>query len=375
MDYLTIRKIQHSLQVISHPRGLAVRVQKERAGQIVLQYLRQNKRQNDFFGMMRATIHLFLRIQRGLKDSVRRKMLKKEVLREYWQGVLDRCKLLTNRGLTDQIKKFNGHKFGSISGAQRHNLINRCVYLQEVKYVEKVVEWRAAVAALTGQNHKKICSRLLKYFMDDYLLNRRSRQEELAIIATCIDANIPVPEEKINIQLKRGKTMAKAKKAGAADVGRGTERSAREEEKRPVRTSSTQRKDIYSISQDKMRESLAFVGQAALDADALDGSRDGSDIDFTAAGLELQGAPQASQRRRSAVLRDRLAASIQRAHDLDFLLYLQSHALTPPSLEFLPDFNNFVNIMQQGVFVQESPTHRRKKPLLKSSKTIKLKRV
>ena len=40
---------------------------------------------------------------------------------------------------------------------------------------------------------KKNCSRLLKYFHDDYIVNRRSLEDEYDIIDKCIDANLPFP--------------------------------------------------------------------------------------------------------------------------------------------------------------------------------------
>ena len=54
--------------------------------------------------------------------------------------------------------------------------------IQELKYVEKLQDWKEAVNNLQDMYHKKVCSRLLKYFMDDYLLNRRTLEDEIEII-------------------------------------------------------------------------------------------------------------------------------------------------------------------------------------------------
>ena len=67
--------------------------------------------------------------------------------------------------------------------------------IQELKYVEKFKEWKEAIVNLKDMYHKKICSRLLRYFMDDYLLNRRTMDDEIDIVNECIDANIPIPED------------------------------------------------------------------------------------------------------------------------------------------------------------------------------------
>ena len=88
-------------------------------------------------------------------------------------------------------------------------MIERCVMIQEIKYVERLKDWKELIKNLKGEYHKKICSRLLRYFMDDYLLNRRTKEEELEIIEECIDANIPIPEEKIGLSLKKVKAGVK----------------------------------------------------------------------------------------------------------------------------------------------------------------------
>ena len=106
------------------------------------------------------------------------------------------------------------------------------------------------------QYHKKVCSRLLKYFMDDWVLKRRSMDDEIEIVNECIDANLPIPDvsQAISISLKRSKqpTM-KTKKTGGLETARTTVAKASEEKLNRKGT----KKDIYSISQDKMKESLA----------------------------------------------------------------------------------------------------------------------
>ena len=124
--------------------------------------------------------------------------------------------------------------------------------IQELKYVDKLQEWKEAIENLGDQYHKKICSRLLKYFMDDYLLKRRTMEDEIDIVTECIDANIPIPENQaINISLKKNKPM-KAKRTMGTDTLRSTQKSSEEKLSRKVT-----KKDMYSITQDKMKESLA----------------------------------------------------------------------------------------------------------------------
>ena len=52
--------------------------------------------------------------------------------------------------------------------------------------------------ALEGEGvittEQKLKSRLLKYFMDDYILSRRTEQDEKDIIDECVNANIPIPD-------------------------------------------------------------------------------------------------------------------------------------------------------------------------------------
>lgn len=163
------------------------------------------------------------------------------------------------RGKQEMIMKFNGHKLSQISTTQRDNLIDRCVFLQQTRYVERVYEWKQQIRNLKDDHHKKICSRLLKYFMDDYLLNRRTIIEEREIIETCIDAHIPIPDEKINISLKKGKTGKKDAKGGENLITRGTQKSSSKETLKSNNSAST-RRDINTISQEKMRESLAGIG-------------------------------------------------------------------------------------------------------------------
>lgn len=62
MDHLSLRKIRHGLQLISHPKCHIVKLQKERAAKIVVAYLRKMKNQNAFFGAMRESIDLFMKI-------------------------------------------------------------------------------------------------------------------------------------------------------------------------------------------------------------------------------------------------------------------------------------------------------------------------
>ena len=159
---------------------------------------------------------------------------------------------------------------------QRDNLIDRAVMIQELKYVERLTEWKEAVENLKDQYHKKVVSRLLKYFMDDYLLNRRSMEDEIEIVNECIDANIPIPDHQaIVIALKRAKPTLKAKKTGGLESQRSTMHKASEEKLNRKGT----KKDIYSISQDKMRESLAGSHQH-VDRGSF------TESDFDEAGLE-----------------------------------------------------------------------------------------
>lgn len=74
---IRLRQVKHSIKMISHPQGHIFRLQKERAGTLILKYLRKSNEQKQFFDMMKESIHLFLKIQRGLKFAVVRKMHKK----------------------------------------------------------------------------------------------------------------------------------------------------------------------------------------------------------------------------------------------------------------------------------------------------------
>ena len=185
-------------------------------------------------------------------------------------------------------------------------MLAKCVEEQEIKYVEKLQIWEEAIKNMKGENHKKICSRLLKYFYDDYLLNRRTKEDELEIIRRCIDANIPIPEEKSDGLLRKSasKSVPKAKKGAGTDATRSSIKSTVEEKKKPTR------KDIYSISQEKMRESLSLGAQHGADRSSVDGL---DELDFTEAGLEqhLEGGGQGPLKKRvSQVHRERIAARV-----------------------------------------------------------------
>jgi len=208
--------------------------------------------------------------------------------------------------------------------------------------------------------------------MDDYILNRRTMQDEFDIVRTCIDANLTIPEEKINIKLPKAKGSKDKKKGdGRETTTRYTHKSQREEPK--LKSSSTRSKDIKTISKEKMKESIAGVPDS-------NNSDDNSDLDFEEAGLEFQEEGKALRKRASIMRKERIAERVQKANDLDFLNYLQTQALPPPSMEFLPDFDNFVNIMQKGVIFIESPLNKKRSskiPLKKgnTATVIKLKKT
>jgi len=91
IDMIRLKDIRQSIKMISHPQGHIVKLQKQRAGSLILKYLRKSNEQKEFFDMMKESISLFLKIQSGLKYAVTRKMHKKQMLREYWQAILERC--------------------------------------------------------------------------------------------------------------------------------------------------------------------------------------------------------------------------------------------------------------------------------------------
>ena len=66
----------------------------------------------------------------------------------------------------------------------------------ETKYLEKLREWELTIKNMNGMPVKKVCSRMLKLFHDDYLINHRTVEEEKEIIDQCIEANIPPPSDK-----------------------------------------------------------------------------------------------------------------------------------------------------------------------------------
>ena len=100
-------------------------------------------------------------------------------------------------------------------------------------------------------NEQKMKSRLLKYFMDDYILKRRSEQDEKDIIDEVVNANIPIPDaRKATVQFK---SRAKSKQKKEAPR---TQAKAAEEPK--IR--AFMKKDLHTISNAKMKESLLFGG-------------------------------------------------------------------------------------------------------------------
>lgn len=62
--------------------------------------------------------------------------------------------------------------------------------------------------------------------MDDYLLNRRTMEEEFEIIEECVDANIPIPEEKTVLSLKKTKPGTKQKKIVTGELTTKTLKSS-----------------------------------------------------------------------------------------------------------------------------------------------------
>ena len=100
-------------------------------------------------------------------------------------------------------------------------------------------------------SEQKLKSRLLKYFMDDYILNRRSEQDEKDIIDEVVNANIPIPDvRKATVQFK-SRTKSKQKKEAPR-----TQAKAAEE----PRIRGFMKKDLFTISNAKMKESLLFGG-------------------------------------------------------------------------------------------------------------------
>jgi len=126
-----------------------------------------------------------------------------------------------------------------------------------------------------------------------------------------------------------------------------------------------------------MRESLA--GMAGYARQESNESISESDLDFEQdAGLERDAALDLTEegkqlrKRVSIAKKVRIADKLQRANDLDFLNYLQTKAITPPSLEFLADFNNFISIMQAGIIFIEAPHLKKKKTMVGSKSKTKL---
>ena len=100
---------------------------------------------------------------------------------------------------------------------------------------------------------QKLKSRLLKYFMDDYITNRRTEQDEKDIIDECVNANIPIPDaRKATVQFK---SRAKSKpKKDAPSAPRTQAKNSEEPRMRGMK------KDILSISSAKMKEGLLYGG-------------------------------------------------------------------------------------------------------------------
>ena len=109
--------------------------------------------------------------------------------------------------------------------------------------------------ALEGEGvittEQKLKSRLLKYFMDDYILSRRTEQDEKDIIDECVNANIPIPDtRKATVQFK-----SRAKSKPKKEAPRTQAKNAEE-----PRIRASMKKDILTISNAKMKESLLYGG-------------------------------------------------------------------------------------------------------------------
>lgn len=81
----------------------------------------------EFMGKMRKTLANVHKIKDKLLIQLKRRRYKRMILKEYWQMITDRCRLLQMRNQADQIVKFNGQKFATIPNKVRDAIIDQYI--------------------------------------------------------------------------------------------------------------------------------------------------------------------------------------------------------------------------------------------------------
>ena len=149
-------------------------------------------------------------VQNRLTRQIMRRRYKKTILREYWKAVIDRCTKLKLRNQTTILKKMNCLNMELIPEKRRDDLINTTILIQEEKYVMNLKKFQQQIK--DSRNPKeRICSRLLKIYTDDFVLNQRSYEQDQEIIKKQIDYFLPLVDPMKEAAEKKAQQKASGK--------------------------------------------------------------------------------------------------------------------------------------------------------------------
>ena len=183
-----------------------------RAKELVHRYIEKYTTGQEFFG---KTVHFIAQIrtiQLKFGRQIARRRYKRMVLRDYWKMVCDRFTKLKLRNQFAEVKRYNAANVDQISEKIRDGLLSTAILIQEEKYVENLRKFNRHIKT-TPDARMRVCSRILKAYTDDFVLNHRTYEHDIDIIKAQIDQCLPLIDPMKEAAEK--KAQAKQKKKGA----------------------------------------------------------------------------------------------------------------------------------------------------------------
>ena len=286
------------------------------------------------------------------------------LLREYWKAITDRCTKLKLRNQTTILKKMNCQNMELIPEKRREDLIHTTIMIQEEKYVQNLKKFKQQVNA-SKDPKERICSRLLKMYTDNFVLNQRTYEQDIEIIKTQIDGCLPLIDPMKEAAEKKALQKALEKKAKKSGVVRSDKDASNKTSSRSAKSSMAEKEGKRSITSDQSvaqkGSMMAHFDQSELTVlresveDDEDEQSDSSDYNMdTRSPSKLSSIikqesvcsnlEDISQRR--AQKEKMFEERKKKREEQDFLNQLRQFALLTPSMEFIPEFKNFIKTMQ-----------------------------
>lgn len=248
------------------------------------------------------------------------------------------------------LKKFQGQKFEKISVKVRDKIIQETILIQEDKYIENMAKFKKQLAA-SKDARQRACSKILKYYSDDFVMNQRTLEQESELIKTQIDGCLPlVDPSRENFKKEKSKVQKRTNPNQSKNANSIKNTPVKNLAVKKVQSSDNGNASKSSIKLNFDRSELSVLkeSQEVVDEEDTD-----SELELK---LELEALNHQSGIDNESITLDeletrryeaqvRLEKKKKKIEEQEFLNQLRMFSLLTPSMEFIPEFKDMIGIM------------------------------